>query len=425
MKEKLAHWLKMRRKWDWSFRFIFMSMYIAMIGTVVYISGLLQCGNRFIIPGNAAYILILVTLLGFELLEDRRYRYETPRRAAIVLLLVRMLLIEAVVVLDCSQISYLLYLIVPFYAYFAFGAPVSNGLSLFYLILVLTRFWLSVPQWTTDYQTLFVFIVFIFLLIFMRLLAQVIQRDQRNRQRTEQLLVDLESSHRHLQVYSEEVADLAAAEERNRLARDIHDSLGHFLTAVNIQLEKALAFRERDPAVAEQAIRDAKLAASEALQDVRRSVAALRDNDQPFSFMAATEILVRGLDDDRVSVSFAATGDESGYNRAALMALYRAAQEGLTNVQKHAGAEHIIVQVDFGQSEARLQLHDDGQGFDTAVLDETIRDPDKMFGLQGIQERLELVRGQMTLQSSAGGTTMVVTVPKDPVKLEKEPAAAV
>jgi hypothetical protein len=50
-----------------------MSMYIAMIGTVVYISGLLQCGTRFIIAGNAAYILIIAILFGFELWEDRRY----------------------------------------------------------------------------------------------------------------------------------------------------------------------------------------------------------------------------------------------------------------------------------------------------------------------------------------------------------------
>lgn len=398
-------------------------MYIAMIGIVVYISGLLQCGSSFIIPGNIAYIFIIATLLGFELLEDRRYRYETPHRAAVVLLLARMLLIETVVIIDCGQISYLLYLIVPFYAYFTFGAAVSNGLSIFYTLLVLARLWLSDPQWYTDFEILFVVIVFFFLLIFMRLLAQVIQRDQRNRRRTELLLVDLEASHRRLQVYAEEVADLAAAEERNRLARDIHDSLGHFLTAVNIQLEKALAFKERDPAVAEQAIRDAKQAASEALQDVRHSVAALRDSDQPFSFVMATEGLVRGLDDGRGSIQFTIVGDETGYNRAVLMALYRTAQEGLTNVQKHAGAEHVSLQVEFGRQEACFQLHDDGRGFDTAVMDETVRDPEKTFGLQGIQERLELVGGRMRLESSADGTTLIVTVPKDPMKLDNEPVA--
>jgi signal transduction histidine kinase len=362
----------------------------------------------------------MAALLGLELLEDRRYGYETPRRVAVVLLLARMLMIEAVVIVDCGQISYLLYLIVPFYAFFNFGAAVSNSLSIFYIFLVIGRLWLTVPQWYTDFEILFVVIVFLFLLIFMHLLAQVIQRDQQNRRRTEQLLVDLEASHLHLQVYAEEVADLAAAEERNRLARDIHDSLGHYLTAVNIQLEKALAFKERDPVVAEQAIRDAKQAASEALQDVRRSVAALRDGDQPFSFTASVKSMVKGMDDGRVSVQFSVIGDETGYNRAVLMALYRAVQEGLTNVQKHAAANHIALQVEFGPQEACFQLRDDGRGFDTAVLDETLHDPDKTFGLQGIQERLELVGGQMHLESSTVGTKLIVTVPKDPMKLDNK-----
>jgi signal transduction histidine kinase len=425
MTEKLSHLLAKRKKWDWSFRFIFISMYIAMIGVVVYISGLLQCGNSFIIAGNTAYLLVMAALLGFELLEDRRYCYETPRRVAVVLLLARMILIEVVVFVDCGQISYLLYLIVPFYAYFAFGPKVSNVLSIFYVLLVLGRLWLTVPQWYLNFEILFVIIVFLFLLIFMHLLAQVIQRDQRSRLQTEQLLVDLEASHRRLQVYAEEVADLAAAEERNRLARDIHDSLGHFLTAVNIQLEKALAFKERDPAVAEQAIRDAKQAASEALQDVRQSVSALRDSDQPFSFVTATEGLVRGLDDGHGSMQITVEGDETGYNRAVLMALYRTAQEGLTNVQKHAAAEHVSLHVEFGREEACFRLHDDGRGFDTAVMAQTVRDPEKTFGLQGIQERLELVGGRMRLESSADGTTLIITVPKDPMKLDNEPVAKV
>ena len=132
MKDRLAYWMAKRKRWDWSFRFIFMFMLIALIGTMVYISGLLQCGTVFVIAGNTAFIVIMATLLGFELLEDRRYSYRTPRKLAITLLVARMILIEAIVAIDCGQISYLLYLIVPFYAYFAFGAPVSNALSIFY-----------------------------------------------------------------------------------------------------------------------------------------------------------------------------------------------------------------------------------------------------------------------------------------------------
>ena len=76
---------------------------------------------------------------------------------------------------------------------------------------------------------------------------------------------------------------MAAAEERNRVARDIHDSVGHSLAVVNVQLEKALVFHQREPDVAEQAIKDARRAAKEALGDVRASVRTLRQLNEMFS----------------------------------------------------------------------------------------------------------------------------------------------
>ena len=127
-----------------------------------------------------------------------------------------------------------------------------------------------------------------------------------------------------------------ATEERNRLARDIHDSLGHSLTAVNIQLEKALAYWQRSPDESHQAIRDAKQAASEALQEVRHSVGTLRDPDSRFSLRGALEGLTERMNAQGLPIASTITGDESDYNRSTLVALFRGAQEGLTNVQRHA-----------------------------------------------------------------------------------------
>jgi signal transduction histidine kinase len=209
------------------------------------------------------------------------------------------------------------------------------------------------------------------------------------------------------------VAELAATEERNRVARDIHDSLGHYLTAVNIQLEKALAYRNRSPEEAEQAIRDAKQSASEALQDVRRSVGALRSEADRFSLRQSLQQLVRGMDDGRFTINLSITGHEAGYTRPALMALYRVAQEGLTNIHKHAQATQVAVEVQLGEDEASLCLRDDGQGFDTEMIEEWMAAPHGTFGLQGIRERLELVQGEMKLTSNAEeGTRLFVTVPR-------------
>ena len=84
-----------------------------------------------------------------------------------------------------------------------------------------------------------------------------------------------------------------------------------------------------------------------------------------------------------------------------LTALYRAAQEGLTNVQKHAQARHVLLDVQLGEAEACLRLHDDGVGFDTGGWARQAAAPERGYGLQGLQERLELVRGQMSITSDA------------------------
>jgi signal transduction histidine kinase len=348
-----------------------------------------------------------------ERFEHGRYGLHPPRNIALTLTLGRMALIETVALLDCSGFSAFLYPIVPFAAYFSLGSRWSKYLAGFYFVLFIGKAWLVDPLWYANIDMMSNLLIITLLLIFMQVMARAIYRDETNSQELERLLADLEATNRRLQAYAAQVAELAATEERNRLARDIHDSLGHYLTAVNIQLEKALAFRSRSPGEAEQAIRDAKQAASEALQDVRRSVGALRSEADRFSLKQSLQELVKGLGNGRCHIDLRFEGDETGYTRLSLMALYRAAQEGLTNIQKHAQATQVVVEVKLGRSAASLCLHDDGQGFDTAMIEEWMTAPNQTFGLQGIRERLELVQGEMKLTSNAEeGTRLFVTVPR-------------
>ena len=90
-------------------------------------------------------------------------------------------------------------------------------------------------------------------------------------------------------------------------------------------------------------------------------------------------------------------------------------QEGLTNVQKHADARNVSLDIEFGPEEALLTLQDDGAGFDAEALDELVVSPDGGYGLQGLRERLDLVRGRLTVASdSRRGTRLTVVVPRDP-----------
>lgn len=400
------------------FRLVFTVMYVGIISAVIYFNLVSQCRDRFLLSNTWTLIIALLFLLGIEQYEHRQLDLHVPRQTAVVLLLARILLIEAVAAVDCSYFAPLLYPIVPFSAYFSFRPSVSNALSVLYFFVCLGRLWLRNPVWYTHQVALTVFLVFVLLLVFMQMMARVIDHDERRRRHTEQLLADLEASHVKLQAYAAQVADLAATEERNRLARDIHDSLGHYLTAVNIQLEKAQAFWERDAVEAQQAMAEARRSARAALQDVRRSVAALRDADYRFSLPEALAEMARGVGNGRLTIDLQVQGEEAGYSRSVLMALYRAAQEGLTNVQKHAQAGTVTLRLNFGPHAATLTLRDDGQGFDLDTLDALSASPDHSFGLQGIRERVELVRGQMNVISTPeSGTELQIIVPKNPMEI--------
>src|SRR5262249_28984656 len=153
---------------------------------------------------------------------------------AVAFLLARMALFELVAAVDCSGFSRALYPIVPFAAYFSLGKRVSYGLALFYLCAFIVKLSILVPAWYLDRDYVSELLMFFIGMVFAVSMASVASEAELNRRRAEQFLGDLSVSHQKLKVYAEQAVELAAAEERNRLARDIHDSLGHYLTTVNV-----------------------------------------------------------------------------------------------------------------------------------------------------------------------------------------------
>lgn len=398
----------------------FIAAYIGVIGAlIVYTNFVSPCSEQFPNPRRWAMIGFLALMLFVERFDLTREIRPKSRPLAVGLLIARAALVQGVVALDCTKLGTILYPVVPFAAFFALGADLSRLVGFGYWLLVAIQAWQAGSIGPlNNFDSVTIVVIFSLLLVFMQVIAGHIDRDQKSRQRMQQLLVELETSHRQLQAYADRVAELAAAAERNRLARDIHDSLGHYLTAINIQLEKAQAYRERNPGEADQAIRDAKQTARAALQDVRGSVSALRAAGDRFSLKTSLADLVGRMDSDLFEIEYHLEGNEADYASPVLTALYRVAQEGLTNVQKHARARHVVLDVRLGDSEACLMLRDDGTGFDVGALPQLGRSADRGFGIQGLQERLELVRGQMSIKSDTRyGTELTVTVPKNPAQL--------
>jgi signal transduction histidine kinase len=198
------------------------------------------------------------------------------------------------------------------------------------------------------------------------------------------------------------LAELAATRERNRIARDIHDSVGHYLTVVHVQLEAARAIVASDPAAADECLTRAQTLARDGLGELRRSVSMLRaPSERPFG--ASLAQLVGELRQAGLDASLAIEGAPRALGPAVEYALYRAVQEGLTNVAKHARAKNARCTLRYVESEVRLRVEDDGVGAVSSGGG---------FGLSGMRERLAAVGGSVEVRTAPGkGFTLDVRVP--------------
>lgn len=194
----------------------------------------------------------------------------------------------------------------------------------------------------------------------------------------------------------EQIRLLAVAEERARLAGDMHDSLGHYLTVIKVGLENAERLRERGTERAWSEVRQAKQLTAQALADTRRTVRALRPLalDGRTGGAALTE-LASTFDGSGLRVDLCVSGPERALAPDVEIVLYRAFQEGMTNVLRHASASVATARLSFPGQLARLVITDDGSGASEPV--------DRGFGLVALAERVSAVGGAFRAGNRLGG----------------------
>jgi signal transduction histidine kinase len=229
--------------------------------------------------------------------------------------------------------------------------------------------------------------------IFVLLLGNVWVEEQKSRQRAELL--------------TQQVETLAVDLERNRIARDIHDTLGHSLTSLDVQIELAQRVQATEPAKAQQAIDLAKKLSSQALDNVRHALGTMKRSN--FDLKEAIVALAEQNQPFQIDVDvlFPQLSLQSSYQ------LYCIVQESLTNIQKHARADRVTIESRIvvggaSQNENRgtiLEICDNGKGFD---LDR----PHAGFGLRNMKERVQCLGGEFNLDSNIGeGTQIKIFVP--------------
>ncbi|MEC4819958.1 MAG: sensor histidine kinase [Scytonema sp. PMC 1069.18] len=211
-----------------------------------------------------------------------------------------------------------------------------------------------------------------------------------------------QKSRQRAEVLTKQVENLAATLERTRIAREIHDSLGHSLTTLDVQLELAQKLSDRDPIQAAKSLDIAKELAGQCLSEVRRSVQTMRQSN--FNLNEALSTLAEHVGRNQtfvinLDVKLPQLPVQTSHQ------LYCIVQEGLTNIQKHASATRVSLKGYQNTNGIIIELTDNGHGFEVSA-------PQTGFGLRGMQERILILGGELKINSTLGqGTQIQVMIP--------------
>jgi signal transduction histidine kinase len=215
----------------------------------------------------------------------------------------------------------------------------------------------------------------------------------------------LEAANRRLAARAATVEQLAESRERNRLARELHDTLAHSLTGLNLQLQAVDTLLDDDPAGAREQLAEAEGTVRSGIQESRRAILALRATPlQDLGLAEALRELAR-KHADRTGVALTCEVAEIGVvDPLTEQAIYRVAEAALNNVERHAAASELTVRLARGNpgGELELEIADNGLGFDPGQV------PADRLGLHGMAERAALIGARLDVESAPGKGTRVV-----------------
>jgi len=218
--------------------------------------------------------------------------------------------------------------------------------------------------------------------------------------------VALEEANRRLRGYAATVENLATSRERVRLARTIHDTLAHSLSALVVQLEAVDTLLGTDLGAARAQFDRVRQHARFGLDEARQAISDLRSSPvEELGLGPALEQLAEHFGQrSGLHTEWVLQGTPTPLLPAQANAVYQIAEEALDNVERHAAAAHVMVRLNYANG-ITLEVEDDGQGFDPATIDP------RRFGLVGIRERASLVDGHVTVNTAPNqGTRLTVHI---------------
>ncbi len=356
--------------------------YIAVFWVTVSNTGLM-------LPGS-----LLPLFLVFSLDSIRTY-YLTTRLPELIVpsLYSQIALIYIFIFLEGSPVGVILLIILIAESFLDYPRPHGDYLFLmsivgFPAVSAAALFWRSVLNWDSMAGVL----INCLFLFFAYGVSYMARRQQEEKERAEDALeqldrsrADLEKAYLKLVEMSKEQEQLAAAQERTRLARELHDTLAHSLTAIVVSLEAGKKLLSKDSVKALAEIEKSQEQARRGLEEVRATVKALRsDEPEEVDFRDALNSLARDYSGSDIAIDFM-LDDQLDMLPVQEAAFYRIIQESITNSVRHGKAKKILVRIDGNQAGQRIVVEDDGLGCENLS---------EGHGLRGIRERASALGGK-------------------------------
>ncbi len=214
----------------------------------------------------------------------------------------------------------------------------------------------------------------------------------------------LRAANLQLAHYASTLEDLTVSRERNRMSRELHDTVVHTLSGLSVQLETAQAYLDIEPQTARQLVEQSLEATRSGLQETRRALKSLRAS--PLEDLGLVQA-IRSMGESaaqrgQLSLELSLPEHDPLVTPDVEQCLYRVAQEALQNVVHHARAGHIWLRLSAASKELELMIVDDGVGFPTGEVERSGH-----YGLAGMRERARLAGGNLTISSVVGSGTTV------------------
>jgi signal transduction histidine kinase len=275
--------------------------------------------------------------------------------------------------------------------------------------------WPTQVPWTVPVGWLVLQGVMMLLVGYMTTTLVAVQREQRSA--LAQAYRQQAHANEQLQQYATTLEELSISRERNRLARELHDTLAHSLSALTVQLEAVAALWSTSPDRARRLLDQASETARTGLAEARRALQALRASPlQDLGLILALRELAEAAAKRSGAELVLSLPDrlDSCPSPTVEQGIYRIAQETLENVIRHAGAATIRVSLEQTGSRMTLSIEDNGQGVDLEALETSAVNGNDRFGIRGMRERATLIGGQLEITSRAGqGTCVRLTAPAE------------